>query len=116
MVPVRVAIRCHLVCHGKRLSSVRQFTDSFHRATPGLDFVNYADTGYVAQAAAIEFAEQAGFVLQAQSEINSNPRDTKNHPDGVWSLPPTYASGDTDRAIYAAIGESDRMTLIFRKP
>jgi predicted methyltransferase len=87
-----------------------------HRATPGLDFVNYADTGYVAQAAVIEFAKQAGFVLLAQSEINANPRDTKNHPDGVWSLPPTYAGGDTDRAIYAAIGESDRMTLVFRKP
>jgi predicted methyltransferase len=52
----------------------------------------------------------------AKSEINANPRDTTDHPKGVWTLPPTYALGDVDRAKYEAIGESDRMTLKFVKP
>lgn len=52
----------------------------------------------------------------AKSEINANPRDTTDHLEGVWTLPPTYALGDVDRAKYAAIGESDRMTLRFVKP
>ena len=52
----------------------------------------------------------------ASSEINANPKDTKDHPEGVWTLPPTYELGDKDRAKYAAIGESDRMTLKFVKP
>ena len=51
----------------------------------------------------------------ATSEINANPRDTADHPRGVWTLPPTYALGDEDRAKYEAIGESDRFTLLFRK-
>ena len=64
----------------------------------------------------IDKATGAGFELSGQSEINANPKDTKDHPDGVWSLPPGYASGDTDREKFAAIGESDRMTLRFSKP
>ena len=52
----------------------------------------------------------------AKSEINANPRDTTDHPEGVWTLPPSYALGDVDRAKYEAIGESDRMTLKFVKP
>jgi predicted methyltransferase len=55
----------------------------------------------------------AGFVLAAKSEINANPRDTKDYPEGVWTLPPVFALGAKDRARYEAIGESDRMTLKF---
>ncbi|MBL8533349.1 MAG: methyltransferase, partial [Betaproteobacteria bacterium] len=57
-----------------------------------------------------------GFRFVGKSEINANPRDTKDHPKGVWTLPPTFALGDQDRDRYAAIGESDRMTLKFVKP
>jgi len=57
----------------------------------------------------------AGFELTAKSELNANPKDTKDHPEGVWTLPPTLRLGDTDRAKYEAIGESDRMTLKFKK-
>lgn len=73
-------------------------------------------TGYVSEAQVIALAEQAGFKLVARSEINANPKDTKDYPDGVWTLPPTYELGEKDRAKYAAIGESDRMTLKFVKP
>lgn len=72
--------------------------------------------GYVAQQDAIKLAESAGFKLVAQSEINANPKDTKNYPKGVWTLPPTYIEGDKDRSRYEAIGESDRFTLKFQKP
>jgi predicted methyltransferase len=65
---------------------------------------------------AIELATRAGFVLDGESEVNANPRDTKDHPNGVWSLPPSFRGGDADRAKFAAIGESDRFTLRFRKP
>lgn len=58
-------------------------------------------------------AEAAGLQLEARAEINANPRDTKDHPQGVWSLPPTCAGNDVDRDRLAAIGESDRMTLRF---
>jgi predicted methyltransferase len=74
------------------------------------------DTGYVTEAFVIERVEAAGFVLVGRSEINANARDTKDYPHGVWSLPPGYAGGDADRSRYAAIGESDRMTLRFVKP
>ncbi|WP_028227923.1 class I SAM-dependent methyltransferase [Paraburkholderia ferrariae] len=87
-----------------------------HRAAPGTSLQQMIDTGYVTEAFVIEHARAAGFVLAGRSEINANPRDTKNYPHGVWSLPPTYADGDADRARYAAIGESDRMTLRFVKP
>ncbi|MBI3347054.1 MAG: class I SAM-dependent methyltransferase [Burkholderiales bacterium] len=75
-----------------------------------------APTGYVQEATVIKFAEAAGFKLAGRSEINANPKDTADHPDGVWTLPPTYALKDKDRAKYQAIGESDRMTLKFTKP
>ena len=65
---------------------------------------------------AIEMAEDAGFKLVAKSEINANPKDTKDHPEGVWTLPPTLRLKEQDRETYVAIGESDRMTLLFRKP
>jgi predicted methyltransferase len=87
-----------------------------HRARPGASVQQMIDSGYVTEAFVIEHAQAAGFVLAARSEINANARDTTDHPHGVWSLPPTYKGGDTDRATYAAIGESDRMTLRFVKP
>lgn len=74
-----------------------------------------AGSGYVQEAVVIKFAENAGFKLAGRSEVNANPKDTADHPDGVWTLPPTYALKDKDRAKYQAIGESDRMTLRFRK-
>ncbi len=75
-----------------------------------------APTGYVQEATVIKFAENAGFKLAGHSEVNANPKDTADHPEGVWTLPPTYALKDKDRAKYQAIGESDRMTLKFVKP
>jgi predicted methyltransferase len=74
------------------------------------------DTGYVSEAYVKQVANSAGFEFVASSEINANNRDTKDHPEGVWTLPPNFRMGETDRAKYAAIGESDRMTLKFRKP
>ncbi len=73
-------------------------------------------SGYMKQSEVIRMAEAAGFRLVATSEINANPRDTADHPRGVWTLPPTLALGDQDREKYLAIGESDRMTLKFVKP
>jgi predicted methyltransferase len=73
-------------------------------------------SGYMKVSSVVGFAKAAGFELVGQSEINANPRDTADYPDGVWTLPPNYRLKDVDRAKYAAIGESDRMTLKFRKP
>ncbi len=87
-----------------------------HRAAEGADPKESSRTGYVSQAHTIELATAAGFVFEASSEINSNPLDTKNHEQGVWTLPPSLALKDKDRDRYLAIGESDRMTLRFRKP
>jgi predicted methyltransferase len=75
-----------------------------------------AADGYVREDYAIALAKKAGFVLVAKSEINANPKDTKNWPDGVWTLPPTLSQGDKDRAKYVAIGEADNFVLKFRKP
>ena len=87
-----------------------------HRAKADADDATVAKSGYVREQYAIQMAERAGFQFVGKSEINANPRDTKDHPEGVWSLPPTYRLGDLDRAKYQAIGESDRMTLKFIKP
>jgi predicted methyltransferase len=73
-------------------------------------------SGYVGQEQVIGLAKAAGFEFESSSEINANPKDTKDHEAGVWSLPPTLRLGDKDREKYLAIGESDRMTLRFRKP
>jgi predicted methyltransferase len=73
-------------------------------------------SGYLHEAEVISMVEAAGFKLAAKSEINANPKDTADHPRGVWTLPPSYAMKDVDRAKYEAIGESDRMTLKFVKP
>jgi len=71
--------------------------------------------GYVTEDQVIQLAAQAGLVLADRSDINANPRDTKDYQDGVWTLPPTLVQGDVDRARYVGIGESDRMTLKFIK-
>jgi predicted methyltransferase len=73
-------------------------------------------SGYIKTSTIRRLAEQAGFKLVASSEINANKKDTADYPKGVWTLPPNYAEGETDRAKYQAIGESDRMTLKFMKP
>jgi predicted methyltransferase len=75
-----------------------------------------AENGYVRQDYTIALARKAGFVLAGSSEIDANPRDTKEWPKGVWTLPPTFALGDKDRAKYAAIGEADNFVLKFQKP
>lgn len=75
-----------------------------------------AQSGYVRTDYLVALAAKAGFKLIGESEINANPKDTADHPNGVWSLPPTLDGGDTDRAKFIAIGESDRQTLRFRKP
>jgi predicted methyltransferase len=92
-----------------------------HRGNPGAPPVK---EGYVTEQAVIDAATKAGFKLDGKSEINANPKDTKDHPFGVWTLPPTRQSSEDgkpvdpafDRAKYDAIGESDRMTLRFVKP
>jgi predicted methyltransferase len=86
-----------------------------HRADPAKPQDPRASNGYVSEAHAIELIEAAGFELIARSEINANPRDTRDYEQGVWALPPTYRAGNRDRERYQAIGESDRFTLKFRK-
>lgn len=93
-----------------------------HRKDPKAEAPNWAD-GYMSEATVIAAAEKAGFKLAAKSEVNANPKDTKDHPFGVWTLPPVRRSSapgqsadpNFDRAKYDAIGESDRMTLRFVK-
>jgi predicted methyltransferase len=87
-----------------------------HRGDPGKPQDAKAESGYVREDVVIGFAEAAGFELTARSEINANAKDTKDHPNGVWTLPPNFNGDEQDRAKYAAIGESDRMTLKFVKP
>lgn len=87
-----------------------------HRANDGTTVETMRKTAYVTEEQVIEFAELAGFVLEARSEVNANPRDTKDYPGGVWTLPPSLSGDDGNREKYLAIGESDRMTLRFRKP
>lgn len=87
-----------------------------HRARPGTSLEDMKRTGYVTEDQVIRLAADAGFVLSGRSEVNANPLDTADHPEGVWTLPPSLRLGDTDRERYLAIGESDRMTLRFIKP
>jgi predicted methyltransferase len=87
-----------------------------HRENSKKKQVSKAKTGYVREDVVVAIAKKAGFKLDAKSDINANPKDTKDYAKGVWTLPPTYTLGDEDRAKYAAIGESDRMTLRFVKP
>ena len=87
-----------------------------HRAKPGTSFKQMINTGYMTTAYVIHLAQKAGFKLAATSEINANTKDNTDHPDGVWSLPPTLRGAASDEPKMLAIGESDRMTLKFVKP
>ena len=101
-----------------------------HRSAEGLNADATAPYGYVSESYVIHAAQAAGFVLEARSELNANPKDDHDHPFGVWTLPPVRTSApragnandrvtpltEAERAEYDAIGESDRMTLRFRKP
>jgi predicted methyltransferase len=84
-----------------------------HRAKPD---AKAGSGGYVLISTVVKYAKAAGFILEASSEINANEKDMGSHPNGVWSLPPTLAGKDKDRAKFLLIGESDRMTLKFVKP
>jgi len=86
-----------------------------HRAKADAKPEESAKQGYLPEPWVIQKVEAAGFKLAGKSEANANPKDTKDHPNGVWTLPPSFALGDKDREKYAAIGESDRMTLKFVK-
>lgn len=87
-----------------------------HRGEPGNPAHRTGEAGYIDENYLIGFIEAAGFELVQTSEVNANPADTKDHPEGVWTLPPTLRLGDEDRDRYVRIGESDRMTLKFVKP
>jgi len=86
-----------------------------HRAKPDAEITAASKNGYLPEKFVIQQVEQAGFKLAGKSEVNANPKDTTDHPHGVWSLPPSLRGGDVDREKYTAIGESDRMTLKFKK-
>jgi predicted methyltransferase len=86
-----------------------------HRARPDADPMESAKKGYVPEKWLVDHVEAVGFKLAGKSEVNANPKDTKDYPEGVWTLPPTLRLGDKDRDKYVAIGESDRMTLKFVK-
>lgn len=96
-----------------------------HRAKPGTSIDVMKKTGYMTEEYVIGLAKTAGFTLEGKSEVNANPKDDTDHPEGVWSLPPNLrvckpmqegAAKDACITEYRAIGESDRMTLKFRKP
>jgi predicted methyltransferase len=87
-----------------------------HRGNPAVPQDPQAKSGYVNEDYAIKLIEAAGFTLQASSQVNANPKDTRDYAKGVWTLPPSYELGGKDRDKYAAIGESDRFTLKFVKP
>ena len=89
-----------------------------HRANPGpvADAKKQAETGYLPEEWLVQRIESFGFKLAGKSEVNANPKDTRDYAKGVWALPPALQNGETDKAKYQAIGESDRMTLKFVKP
>lgn len=87
-----------------------------HRLPESADASKEKSSGYLKTSTVRKLAEEAGFQFVGSSEINANPKDTADHPEGVWTLPPTLRLGDRDREKYLAIGESDRMTLKFVKP
>jgi predicted methyltransferase len=87
-----------------------------HRAAAGADLEKIKKSGYLPEDYVVKLATDAGFKLDAKSEVNANPKDTKDYEEGVWTLPPSLALKDKDREKYLAIGESDRMTLRFVKP
>jgi predicted methyltransferase len=87
-----------------------------HRAPEGANPDDSAENGRLPEKWLIEQLEGVGFKFEGASDVNNNPKDTKDYEKGVWTLPPGFALEDTDREKYAAIGESDRMTLKFVKP
>ena len=87
-----------------------------HRANETMDVVEQAKTGYVSEQYVVELAQNIGFKLAGRSEVNANPKDTKDYEKGVWTLPPSLRLKEVDQDKYLAIGESDRMTLKFVKP
>ena len=87
-----------------------------HRLPEGADIGRERSSGYIKVSTVRQLAEQAGFRFVGSSEVNANPRDTADWPQGVWTLPPSLRLGEQDRERYVAIGESDRMTLKFMKP
>jgi predicted methyltransferase len=87
-----------------------------HRGNPAVPQDSQAKSGYVNEDYAIRLIESQGFRLVAKSQVNANPKDTKDYEQGVWTLPPSYRLGAKDHDKYAAIGESDRFTLRFVKP
>ena len=87
-----------------------------HRLPEGAPADREGKSGYLKVSTVKKLAQDAGFIFEASSEINANPKDTADWPGGVWTLPPTLSQRDKDRDKYLAIGESDRMTLRFRKP
>lgn len=89
---------------------------SDHRLPESMDSALEKKSGYIKTSTVVRLATAAGFKLAGESEINANPKDSHDWPEGVWTLPPTFRLGDADRAKYQAIGESDRMTLKFVKP
>jgi len=87
-----------------------------HRLPENADAERERTSGYIKVSTVRRLAEQAGFRFAGASEVNANPNDPADWPNGVWTLPPSLSQGDKDRARYVAIGESDRMTLRFVKP
>lgn len=87
-----------------------------HRANSGTSIKEQISSGYMTEDYVIEAAQKAGFELIGRSDTNANPKDTHDHPAGVWTLPPSLRLGEDAKTFYLGIGESDRMTLKFRKP
>ncbi len=87
-----------------------------HRLPENMDAARETSSGYMKVSTIKALAAKAGLQFAGESQVNANPRDTHDYPNGVWTLPPNFAEKDVDRAKYAAIGESDRMTLKFVKP
>lgn len=87
-----------------------------HRAKPGTSIEAMIKSGYVTEAEVIRMASAAGLELHSKSEVNANPKDSADHPNGVWTLPPRLRADEARKAHYLSIGESDRMTLKFIKP
>ncbi len=111
----RGEVDVHLKAIHDALAEGGTFGVEQHRAKPGTKGEDTAESGYLAEDWVIAKVEAAGFKLAEKSEINANAKDTKDYPEGVWTLPPNYAEGDATKAKYDAIGESDRMTLKFTK-
>jgi predicted methyltransferase len=99
----------------KALKPGGRFCLSGHRGRSDIPQEKQAGTGYLRQDFAVAVVEKAGFRLVGSSEAKANPKDTKDHPAGVWTLPPSFRLKDQDREKYAAIGESDRFLLKFAK-